>query len=196
MKLLTRFILILSLFSPFISIAEENNLQSAFISDDLFIYMHSGAGKNYRIVGVVNAGDEIKLTGNVANDFTEIVEPKGKIAWVESQYVSQNPSLRNVIAELNAKLASHNENLSHSEQALTEIKNQLTSVQNKNAALVKEKTKLNAELTDIKSKLKDQDQEILTQWFFNGAIVLGIGFLLGIVLPKFAGRKRNSSSWS
>jgi SH3 domain protein len=38
---------------------------------------------------------------------------------------------------------------------------------------------------------------ILKEWFFTGAIVLGIGLILGLILPKLFTRKRNTmQSWS
>ncbi|MGJ8694311.1 MAG: TIGR04211 family SH3 domain-containing protein [Thalassotalea sp.] len=180
-------------FSPF---AQEESKQSAFISDDLFVYMHAGAGKNYRILGTINAGAEIVLTGNESNEFSEIIDPKDRKTWIENKYISRSPSLRNVIAELNSKLAEHNETLVNTENLLSQANGELNQVTQANSVLTKQVTTLKAELTDVKSKLKHQDQEILTQWFFNGAMVLGFGFLLGVVIPRFVGKKRKAGSWA
>jgi SH3 domain protein len=40
--------------------------------------------------------------------------------------------------------------------------------------------------------LKDQDTNIKKEWFFNGAIVLVIGLLLGLILPRLAARRKGS----
>ena len=52
------------------------------------------------------------------------------------------------------------------------------------------------DLTQTKSQLKNQDTDIKKQWFFNGAIVLGIGLLFGLILPRlFSKRKANMENW-
>ena len=180
----------------FSSIAQDDKPTNAYISDDLFVYMLAGSGKNYRILGTVQAGTEIQLTGEEANGYSEIIDPKGKTTWVETQFISTNPSLRNVIAELNSKLAQHTESQLINETALSEAKDTILVLTSKNNELSQNIDQINKELTLVKSKLKDQDQEILTQWFFNGAMVLGVGLLLGVLLPGLLGRKRKSGSWS
>ena len=184
------------LLMSFSSSAEDELTSPGYISDDLFIYMVSGPSRNYRVVGTVTAGTEIQLTNNSSNDYTEIIDPSGKKAWVESQFVSTNPSLRNVIAQLNGKLALFTETQLNSEQALTEANDKNEQLITENSSLNSQIANLNNELTEVKAQLKDQDQEILKQWFFTGAIVLGVGLLLGILLPKLIGRKRKNSSWS
>ncbi|WP_440874442.1 TIGR04211 family SH3 domain-containing protein [Thalassotalea sp. PLHSN55] len=192
-------ILSLVLFSFSLSLAaqeEPANMATGFISDDLFIYMHAGAGTNYRILGTINAGTEIKITGQSSNDYSEIVDTKGRLAWVESKYVSTKPGLRNVIAELNTQMASSlddtnrlNSNLSANQEQIVALKNSNTELQNNLAAL-------NNELIETKAKLKDQDTNIKKEYFYNGAIVLSIGLLLGIILPRLGGRKKaNMDSW-
>ena len=196
MRLVKVFLLSISLLAPTFSFAQEATKPNAFISDELFIYMHAGAGKNYRILGTINSGSEITLTGNEGNGFSEIIDPKNRKTWVETQYISTTPSLRNVIVELNSKLTDNNKTLVNTENLLASAKSEVEQLSNDKATLTKQAKQLKAELVEVKSKLKHQDQEILLQWFFNGAIVLGVGFLFGIILPRFTGKKRQSSSWS
>jgi SH3 domain protein len=178
---------------------EQNSpidMPSGFISDELFIYMHSGAGTNYRILGSINAGTQVKLTGNNANNFTEIFDDKGRKAWVESKYVSDKPGLQFVIAELNSQIASASDNNNQLDAQLNQLKDTVNNLTNKNSSLTKEITSLNSRLINTQSKLKDQDTNIKKQWFFNGAIVLGIGLILGLILPRvFARRRSNMDSW-
>jgi len=179
--------------------AEQNSpvdMPSGFISDELFIYMHSGAGTNYRILGSINAGTQVKLTGNSANNFTEILDDKGRKAWVESKYVSDKPGLQFVVAELNSQIASASDNNNQLDAQLNQLKDAVNNLTNKNSSLTKEITSLNTRLINTQSKLKDQDTNIKKQWFFNGAIVLGIGLILGLILPRvFARRRSNMDSW-
>eukprot|EP00487_Bulimina_marginata_P006649 TRINITY_DN26438_c0_g1_i1.p1 TRINITY_DN26438_c0_g1~~TRINITY_DN26438_c0_g1_i1.p1 ORF type:complete len:151 (+),score=55.79 TRINITY_DN26438_c0_g1_i1:41-493(+) len=72
------------------SFAEEANVSTTpgYISEDLIVYMHTGAGKNYRIQGTVNSGEQVQLTGNTNNNYSEIITDKNRTGWVESKYVS------------------------------------------------------------------------------------------------------------
>ncbi|MEW6982394.1 TIGR04211 family SH3 domain-containing protein [Colwelliaceae bacterium 6471] len=175
----------------------EEQTTPGFISDDLFIYMHSGAGSNYRIVGTVNAGAEIQLTNTEQNGYTQIIDPKGKTTWVESQYVSTTPGLRNIIAELNGKLADTSEANSQLENQIAQAQNTIDTLNSKTAQLNNDIASLNKQLSSTQAKLKDQDTNLKKEWFYNGAMVLGIGLLLGLVLPRLGGRRKNTmENWN
>jgi SH3 domain protein len=185
----------LVLLSTYCIQAEEvapQELTQGFISDELFIYMHSGAGNNFRILGSINSGTEIKLTHVEENDYTQIIDNRGRSVWVESKYVSAKPGLRFIIAELNEKLANV-------ESIGVELDGQLSAANNRSEQLDLEQIKLNGEITtlnkelsEVKLKLKDQDMNIKKEWFFNGAIVLALGLLLGLIIPRLIARKKSS----
>lgn len=185
----------LILFTFALSAQEESNV-TGFISDELFIYMHTGAGNNYRITGTITAGSEVILTGQEKNNYIELIDTKGKTAWVESKYVSTTPGLRNVIAELNSRLATYADVELKNQTKLSESSITIETLTSNNNDLTAQVAQLEQELTRVKSKIKHQDQEMLTQWFFNGAIVLGIGLFLGVLLPRLVSKKRKTSSWS
>ena len=203
--------LIISLFLPclFQAVAEElpaqtqtlteaENSGNSYIADDLFIFMHTGAGKNYRIVGSINAGTEILLTGNTENDFTEVTDDKNRKGWVESQFISDNPGLRFVIAELNGKLAGYSESGDLLTQDLNLAQITIDQLKTENSLQASEIVKLNKQVVETQSQVKTQDTNIKKEWFFNGAIVLAIGLILGLIIPKLIGkrRSRNMDSWN
>lgn len=163
-----------------------------FISDELFIYMLAGSGKNYRILGTVTAGAEIKLTGIVQNDYTQIINEKNRTAWVETKYISKKPGLRFVVAELNAQIATATDLNKQLDSQLNNVKASMTNMNDKSSQLNNEIAALKNQLASTKAKLKTQDTDIQKQWFFNGAIVLGIGLILGLVLPRLGGKRKSS----
>ncbi|MDO6428077.1 TIGR04211 family SH3 domain-containing protein [Thalassotalea sp. 1_MG-2023] len=195
MKIMTCLVIAtLSLLAPQ-ALSEESQQEpkeSAYIIDDLFIYMHAGAGANYRIVGSVNAGDEIKLTGNESNGYTEIIDPRDRITWVESKYLSKTPGMRVAIAELNTKLANQEENVEQSESSLSLANQQINQLKANEKALNKQITTLTRDLKTAQSKVDNQDLAVKKEYFFNGAIVLAIGLIFGLILPRLAARKRSS----
>jgi SH3 domain protein len=185
---------------PFSIFAQEANAEletsQAFITDDLFVYMHAGSGNNYRILGTVNAGTQIKLTGLSQNEYTQILDDKNRLTWIESKYVSDKPGLRFVVAELNAQLADATERNKQLDSQLNNARVNITDTNTQSAQLNNEIATLKNQLASTKSKLKTQDTDIQKQWFFNGAIVLGLGLVLGLILPRLGGRKRsNVDNW-
>ena len=171
--------------------------QQGFISDDLSIYMHTGPGTNYRILGTIIAGTEIKITGKSEKGYSEIIDDKSRNTWIETKYLSTKPGLRFVVDELNGKIANSS---NYTNQLDGEVNELRSSVE----ILTKDKNKLLTQLKQVErqlkittSKVKDQDTKILTQRFYNGAIVLSVGLLLGLILPRFFARRKSSmDSWS
>lgn len=175
---------------------EPSTLTDGYISDELFIYMHSGAGNNYRIVGSINAGTQVKLTGEQRNGYTEIIDDKERTAWVEDKFVSEKPGLRFVVAELNGQLAENSDIESTLKSQLDEQQVRLIDAESKNVELANQITALESQLSTTQAKLSNQDLDIKKEWFFNGAIVMGIGLILGLLLPRLASRRKSSmDSW-
>ena len=183
----------------FIASAEGNNtnqLPKAYIADDLFIYMHSGPGTNYRILGSINAGEEVSVTGVERNGYTEIVDSRSRNTWVETKFIQQKPGMRFIIAELNTQVANEQEAQQTIRAELEDTRNTLVDVQSQLAEAKNQLKSTQTELTDVSSQLKTQDLEIQKFWFFTGAMVLGIGVILGLVLPRLVAKKRSTmESW-
>jgi SH3 domain protein len=182
--------------SPAVTPAFESP-QNGYISDDLFIYMHAGPGTNYRILGTINAGDAIKVTGKSEKGYSEIIDSKNRKTWVENKYVSLKSSIRVAMKTLQSELTQSKKFLNQNDGQVNELKSELDSTQAKNKELVTKLEAVNKTLAQTQSKVKDQDTNIKKQWFFNGAIVLALGLLLGLLLPKFFSPKRSGmNSWS
>ncbi len=174
----------------------EEKLTTAYISDDLFIYMHAGPGNNYRILGSINAGDEVEITGSIEGDYTQIVDNKGRTTWVESKYVSTTPGLRTIIAELNSKLADSEDINKQAASSLDNSQNEIEQLRNNTKQLNSEISALKQQLVKTEAQLSNQDLDLKKEYFYNGAMVLAFGLLLGIILPRLSARKKGSmESW-
>ena len=107
--------------SAIFSVQAQESSQ-AFISDDLSIFMHAGPGTNYRILGTINAGAQIQTTGKSDKGYSEIVDEKNRITWVESKYLTSQPGLRFVVAELNNKLTTGSDYSAQLDGEINELK--------------------------------------------------------------------------
>lgn len=173
-----------------------SNQQQAYIIDDLYIFMRSGAGPQYRLLGSITAGTQVTLLEAVQNDYQKIIDDKGRTGWVEVKYLQKNPGLRYVIAELNAQLADKDEQIHKLKSTVATKDSQLTKLTASTAQLTQQLKQVTKQLSSAQSALEQQDTTIQKQWFFNGAIVLGVGLILGLILPRLGGRRRTSmESW-
>ncbi|WP_019028427.1 TIGR04211 family SH3 domain-containing protein [Colwellia piezophila] len=177
--------------------AAENTYKQGFISDELFIYTHAGPGTNYRIISTISAGTEIKVTGSKDNGYSEIIDDKSRTTWVESKYVTAQAGLRFVVAELNKKIANSSSFTSQLDGEVNELSSKVNLLTNDKKKLTAELKEITATLAITRTKIKDQDTNIKKQWFFNGAMVLGVGLILGLILPRFFSRRKGSmENWS
>ncbi|WP_371376915.1 TIGR04211 family SH3 domain-containing protein [Thalassotalea aquiviva] len=176
--------------------SHTDDIKLGFISDDLFIYFHSGPGTQFRILGSMNAGEEVKVLSEVENDFIKVEDEKQRQGWIDARFLSDQPGLRMVLAELNEELAnktvklnSLNDRLQSSDSELAHLEAQMTSLRQENQRLNQQNNELNA-------KLDTEDWDIKLKWFSYGASVLVIGLLLGLILPRLMPKRRGYSSWS
>lgn len=169
----------------------------AYISDDLTIFMHAGPGTNYRILGTINAGSQIEITGKSDNGYSEIVDDKNRITWIETKYITTKPGLRFALADVNKKLVSANDYNAQLDGEINELKNNIALINQDRKKLSSKLETVQKQLTETQSKVSNQDSKMLSQRFYNGAIVLGVGLLFGLILPRLFARRRSSmDSWS
>lgn len=188
------------LFAVISAHAQENSSpknKQSFIIDELSIYMHAGPGTNYRILGTINAGSEIKTTGKSDKDYSEIIDDRNNNTWVETKYLTTKPGLRFIVAELNGKIANSIDYASQLDGEVNQLRSSVEILTKDNNELLTQLKQVEQQLKMTVSKVKDQDTKILTQRFYNGAIVLVIGLFLGLIVPRFFSRRRSSmDSWS
>jgi len=86
--------------------AQQSQGETQYISDDLFTFLHSGPGRNYRILGSVVAGSEVTvLQTDSDSNYVEIVDDKDRTGWVDGEFVSPQKSLRELVPGLQQQLA-------------------------------------------------------------------------------------------
>jgi SH3 domain protein len=87
--------------------------QTIYIRDMLYVPMRSGQGTQYRIVhkGLVSGTPLAVLELSEDNTYTKVRTPKGTEGWVQSQYLSKEPSARNQLKLAKIYIASlHTDN--------------------------------------------------------------------------------------
>lgn len=168
----------------------------AYVTDDLYVYLLAGPGKNFRILGSITAGEEITLTGLQDNNYQQLVDSKNRTGWLEAKYINTSSGLRVAIAELNGQLANSEENHSKLVEQLKITEDELVKLKQQHQQVTEQLTTANNTLAVSQEKLAQQDTELQKEWFYNGAIVLLVGLLIGILVTRLPARKKPSmQSW-
>ncbi|MFM2477656.1 TIGR04211 family SH3 domain-containing protein [Celerinatantimonas sp. MCCC 1A17872] len=180
-----------------------------YVTNDLFIYMHSGPGNNYRIVGTVNAGEKVnEIEYDQDSQFAHVkVANSDKDGWIEADKLTNTPSLQTQLSAATDQLKSTQQKLSDlqksSEQSsddksklITQLQQQLKTEQQRTTDMNTHLSKLVSENKKLTVKLGNIQQDVQMQWLIKGGIVAGGGLIIGLIIPYLPRRrKRNSDRW-
>ena len=154
------------------------NTQAAekrYVSDDLSTYVHSGPGTKYRIVGTLNAGDEVELI-STDNKFAQVRDDKGRTVWLPVDQLSNKQSMKTRIPELeaeNQKLRQQLDNIDGTwntrtadmQQKVADNDNIVRQLKAENEKLKNELIKSGKKLEIAEVNLDDRRRELILQWF-------------------------------
>ncbi len=190
-------------------VAPVSFAQDRYISDNLFTYMHKGPSNQFRIIGSVNAGEKVTLvTTDKDSKYSQIVDSKGRKGWVESKYVSSQPSiaermpaLEKELKEVKEKLLNARKNSDDEKSDLIESlearNEQIKELEKNHVDMNKKLTTSQQEVRELRAKLDTQKEDLLLKYFTYGGGVAGIGLIFGLLLPHLIPRKKKSpSGWA
>lgn len=192
---------LLALSATAVSHAEETR----YVSDELNTWVRSGPGDNYRLVGTVNAGEEVTLLQSDAN-YGQIKDSAGRTAWIPLKELNTTPSLRTRVPDLENQVKTLTDKLNNIDttwnQRTADMQQKVAQSDSVINGLKEENQKLKNELIVAQKKvsaanlqLDDKQRTIIMQWFMYGGGVLGIGLLLGLVLPHMIPSRKRKDRW-
>ncbi|MDF7681652.1 TIGR04211 family SH3 domain-containing protein [Enterobacteriaceae bacterium ESL0689] len=189
------------------AIAATHAEEQRYISDELNTWLRTGPGDEYRLQGTINAGDAVSLLQtNDSNGYAQIRDSNGRTAWLPQKYLSTEPSLRTRVPDLENQVKTLTSKLNNIDntwnQRTAEMQAKVASSDDTINTLQEENQKLKNELIIARKKvdlanlqLDDKQRLIIMQWFIYGGGVLGMGLLLGLILPYLIPRRRRKDRW-
>lgn len=167
-----------------------------YIRDNLTVFMHAGPGREFRILGTIEAGTKItQLEQNRDKGFVEIIDDKQRTGWIEDQNVVNQRSMREILPELREKLSQNNDELTRAEQLNQELNQQIAELSLSNKQLQQRYDTLNDTYTLLREQQDDQDQSSQKEWFTRGGMIALAGIILGVIMTYIPKRKRRSDNW-
>ncbi|SKA54492.1 TIGR04211 family SH3 domain-containing protein [Enterovibrio nigricans] len=189
--------------------APAANAQDNYISDELFTYMHSGPGTQFRILGSIDAGEKVTVVDSNKNaGYTQVLDERGRKGWVETKFVTNQPGLKTRVPALEEELKQVKTALSSAQgDAEAQTKGLIESLDQRNAQvkeLESHTSELNqklidaqAEIRELRARIDTQKDDLLMRYFMYGGMVAGGGLLFGLVLPHvIPRRKKRNNGWA
>ncbi len=170
---------------------------SHYIRDDLYVFMHTGPGRNYRILGSIEAGTPITvLKNNRDAEFMQIREHKeDRTGWVESKFVSDEMSRAEQLPIISQKLADSQASQQGLQSENGRLKRQLSEAQQQLTQLSSQTESQSREIKQLSTQLENQEKDEMIKWFTRGGMVAGAGILLGVILTYIPKRRGRNSEW-
>lgn len=195
------------IFMAFSTVANVHAEEKRYISDELSTWVRSGPGNDYRLIGTLNAGEEVALLqSNDKSKYGQIRDSQGRTTWIPLDQLSEHPSLRTRVPELeqqvkdltakldnidsswNQRTAEMQKKVAGSDDAINHLKDENQKLKNQ---LVVASKKVDA----ANVQLDDKQRTIIMQWFMYGGGVAGFGLLLGLLLPHMLPRRKKNDRW-
>lgn len=192
---------LLALSATAVSHAEETR----YVSDELSTWVRSGPGDNYRLVGTMNAGEQVTLL-QTDNNYGQVKDSTGRTAWIPLKELNTSPSLRTRVPDLENQVKTLTDKLTNIDttwnQRTADMQQKVAQSDSVINGLKEENQKLKNELIVAQKKvsaanlqLDDKQRTIIMQWFMYGGGVLGLGLLLGLVLPHMIPSRKRKDRW-
>ncbi|MGQ0592880.1 MAG: TIGR04211 family SH3 domain-containing protein [Gammaproteobacteria bacterium] len=170
--------------------------ERAFVSEDLYVFLHRGPSSQFKIVGTLTAGTPITVTSrNDDSGYAEVNDGQGKSGWVETRFLSDSVSRRARLEEVERDLKKVQESHAGSGAKLASYEQEVRRLKTDNGKLESKNGLLESEVKRVQNELAAADQDHQMTWFRNGAIVLGVGLLLGLLIPRLSIPRRRNNGW-
>ena len=200
----------------------------AWVSDDFEITLRSGPSTSNSIQKMVSSGTRLDVLEQGSDSgYSRVKTPDGTEGWVLSRYLMKQPSAREQIERLAAKLTGNSAEGTSLSSQLAAVRNEYNSAKRQISTLEREKSALETELSEIRAAaadvlgvnqqnknlmnelatekiradtLEQENRQLASQttryWFMSGALVLLIGMLLGLWIPRIRWQRRSRYDFS
>jgi len=155
--------------------------EPAWVSGEVRLNLRSGAGNQFRILGVLKTGDALQVLER-DEKWTKIRTAQGEEGWIPGGYLNPQPPPAIRLEELEVEVASLRNVLESAESeasGLRQRSEELASNDSEQKAEIERLTKENYRL---------HAGERWAEWI-TGALVLSTGMALGALLSRISSRR-------
>ena len=176
--------------------ANATNAKTAYIIDNLYIFMRSGASKNYRLLGSVNAGSQLTLLSAEENGYIKVRDDKGREGWVETKFVTTTPGLQQQNTALNTQVNALKERLHQAQIKQPKLQELNKTLNVKNEQLSDDITRLEATLKQERAEKQQATRKEKQLLLTYGSAIAFFGLFVGIILTILLSRRKQNTGWA
>ena len=174
--------------------------ETQYVTENLSTFLRKGAGEQFKIAGSIQAGEAVTVLDK-KDRYTLIRDSKNREAWILSSELSpnassklENPKLKSQIQELSLKLNRLDD--AWQQRRTKQAEQQSSELLEQNSQLKRELEITKNKNRDLEAMLDAGKREIAIQWFIYGGSVLGVGLLIGLILPLIMPKRRRRDGWA
>lgn len=116
--------------------------ETRWVSDQLVITLRTGQGNQYQILKTLPSGTKLEVLNQADSGYTQVRTPAGDEGWVLTQYLTDKPTARLLLAQAQSQLAA---------------------LQDENAKLKDDSTQLRQTNTELDKQVKDLSAQTAEQ---------------------------------
>lgn len=167
-----------------------------YISDDLYTFLHAGPGRNFRILGSVQAGTRVtQLQIDADNNFVEVIDDKQRTGWVDATFIVNSQSIRELVPDLQENIKKANQTIEQQQNNNELLNQQIADLTSQNSQLRRQLSEIQKESAEIQQELATKDQSAQMEWFTRGGIIALISILVGVVIAYLPKKRRRNDQW-
>ncbi len=159
--------------------------EQGWVKGDLRLNLRSGGGDEYRILGTLATGDQVKVLDR-GTEWTRVEAADGKVGWIPAGYVDLTPPAV-------ARLASVEAEANNLRTELEKLKGETTALRESNTALASNDDGQRKEIDTLRLENLEMRAVSRYQEWLTGAAILAGGMIAGALLQRRSASRRPSS---
>jgi SH3 domain protein len=184
-KLLLSLFLTLLTFSGF--------AETVYIDDQIKVWSRTGPTNGYKLSSELLPGAKLDvLQKNDETGFVEVKDVRGRTGWVEGKFLTSSPTAHQKLAVALKQVASLKKSHSSKLTILEKRVQDLAPLEAFNLELQSKLATQESELEMLRQRSQMYEGGFYSEVLFAGSLVVLGGMLLGWLLTKLGGGKRNS----
>jgi len=158
--------------------------ETGWVRGEVRLNLRSGAGTQFKIIGTVETGDELTVL-NSAESWTRVQTKDGRIGWIPAGYLDTEPPPSLRLEQVETEAAALR-------AELEKIRAETTRLRESNASLSAADSGQREKIESLQVENYELRASSRYQEWITGAMILGLGMLIGALLHRNATRRPSS----
>ena len=169
----------------FLAVTVSASANTGWVKGEVRLNLRAGAGTQFKILGSIQTGDSVTVLGT-HESWTRVETKDRKIGWIPAGYLETEPPPKLRLQQAETEAASLR-------TQLEELRAQAAELQESNATLTANDSSQREEIDALKVENFELRAGTRYQEWITGALILGLGMLVGAVLHRRNSSRRSSS---